>query len=182
MEKIEIAVFGGGCFWCTEAVFSRLKGVTKVTSGYAGGTSPNPTYFKVSEELTGHAEVVQIEFDPSIISYNQLLDIFWHVHDPTTLNQQGADVGTQYRSIILTTSPEQQAQAETSLKALKNSGEYNQPIVTQIQPLATFYTAEEYHQQYYERNQTQPYCDLVISPKIAKLLNKYGELVKDDKK
>ncbi len=180
MAKTEQAVFGGGCFWCTEAVFTRLKGVVKVTSGYAGGHSPNPSYFKVSEELTGHAEVVQIEFDPGLITYNQLLDIFWHVHDPTRLNQQGADVGTQYRSIILTTSPEQQTQAEASLKALKDSGDYDQPIVTQIQPLATFYTAEEYHQKYYERNQTQPYCDLVISPKIAKLLNKYSDLVKDE--
>jgi peptide-methionine (S)-S-oxide reductase len=179
MAKTEIAVFGGGCFWCTEAVFSRLKGVDKVTSGYAGGTSPNPTYFKVSEELTGHAEVIQIEFDPSLISYDQLLDIFWHLHDPTTLNQQGADMGTQYRSIILTTTPEQQTKALASLKSLKDSGEYTQPLVTQIQPLDTFYPAEEYHQKYYDRNQTQPYCDVVISPKIAKLLNKYGHLVKD---
>jgi peptide-methionine (S)-S-oxide reductase len=174
----EVAVFGGGCFWCTEAVFSRLKGVLSVTSGYAGGTHPNPTYFLVSEELTGHAEVIKLEFDPSIITYEQLLDIFWHVHDPTTLNQQGADVGTQYRSVILTTSDEQQQQAEASKVSLKESGEYRDTIVTEIKPLDKFFTAEEYHKNYYDRNQTQPYCEIVISPKITKLLQKYKDLVK----
>ncbi len=175
---LQTAVFGGGCFWCTEAVFSKLKGVESVTSGYAGGKIANPSYFQVSEELTGHAEVVKIEFDPTIITYNQLLDIFWHVHDPTTLNQQGADVGTQYRSIILYTSAEQQKQAEAMLAKLKETNEFRAPIVTEIKQLDTFYTAEEYHQKYYENNESQPYCEVVINPKIQKFLKKYADLVK----
>ncbi|MBW7944207.1 peptide-methionine (S)-S-oxide reductase MsrA [Patescibacteria group bacterium] len=179
-KKTEVAVFGGGCFWCTEAVFSRVRGILSVTSGYAGGKVPNPTYFQVSEELTGHAEVVRLEFDPSIITYNQLLDIFWHVHDPTTLNQQGADVGTQYRSIILYTTEEQKEQAEAMRAALVQSNEFRAPVVTQIQALDQFFTAEEYHQKYYERNQDQPYCQVVITPKIEKLLQKYGKLIKKE--
>lgn len=176
----ETAVFGGGCFWCTEAVFMRLKGVTTITSGYAGGTVANPTYEQVSDETTGHAEVIKIEFDPSIISYEQLLDVFWHVHDPTTLNQQGNDVGTQYRSIILTTTSEQEKAAQESMKALQASGEYRDPMVTKIQPLDTFYTAEEYHKRYYDRNSDQPYCNIVISPKVKKLFQKYPDLIKDE--
>jgi peptide-methionine (S)-S-oxide reductase len=178
-SQLEIVVFGGGCFWCTEAVFSRLKGVTSVTSGYAGGKIPNPNYFLVGEELTGHAEVVQVVFDPSIITYEQLLDIFWHVHDPTSLNQQGADVGTQYRSMILYTSEKQKNEAEKSKEDLKKSGEFKDTIVTEIKALDKFYTAEEYHQKYYERNTTQPYCQVVINPKIQKLLSKYKNLLKD---
>lgn len=174
---VETAVFGGGCFWCTEAVFMRLRGIHSITSGYAGGTHPKPNYFLVSEELTGHAEVIKIEFDPSIISYGQLLDIFWHVHDPTTVNQQGADVGTQYRSIILYTTPEQKVLAEESKETLKKSGVFRDPIVTEIQELGEFFPAEEYHQRYYDRNTTQPYCDVVISPKVTKLLQKYHGLV-----
>jgi len=178
-KKLEVAVFGGGCFWCTEAVFTKLKGIETVTSGYAGGKVANPSYFQVSEELTGHAEVVKLEFDPSTISYAQLLDIFWHVHDPTTLNQQGADVGTQYRSIILFTTEEQKLLAVSALAALKASNEFRSPIVTEIQPLDAFYTAEEYHQRYYERNEDQPYCQVVITPKVQKLLQKYGNLLKE---
>lgn len=176
--KTEVAVFGGGCFWCTEAVFSRLKGIQSVTSGYAGGKVANPNYYQVSEELTGHAEVVKLEFDPSVITYDQLLDIFWHVHDPTTLNQQGADIGTQYRSIILYTSAEQKQKAEASLAALKKSNEFRAPIVTELKQLDNFYTAEEYHQRYYERNTDQPYCQIVISPKVEKVLTKYKDLIK----
>lgn len=177
-KTLETAVFGGGCFWCTEAVFGKLRGIEEITSGYAGGTHSNPSYFLVSEELTGHAEVIKIQFDPSVIRYDQLVDIFWHVHDPTSLNQQGADVGTQYRSIILYTSDEQKKIAEESLAAIKKTDEFHAPIVTQIQALDTFFTAEEYHQKYYERNQNQPYCQIVISPKIEKLLVKYSDLVK----
>lgn len=177
-NNLEVAVFGGGCFWCTEAVFSRIRGIEKVTSGYAGGKVANPTYFQVSEELTGHAEVVKLEFDPTVITYPQLLDIFWHVHDPTTLNQQGADVGTQYRSIILYTSEQQRTDAEASLAELKRTNEFRAPIVTEIKELDTFYTAEEYHKNYYDRNADQPYCQVVINPKIEKLVSKYNDLLK----
>lgn len=175
----ETAIFGGGCFWCTEAIFSKLKGVTNVISGYAGGKTANPTYYQVSEEITGHAEVIKFDYDPKVISYEQLLDIFWHVHDPTTLNQQGADVGTQYRSIILTTTKAQFELAEKMLANLKKTNEFRRPVVTQIQPLDTFYTAEAYHQKYFEQNQSQPYCEIVISPKIQKFLEKYREFIKD---
>jgi methionine-S-sulfoxide reductase len=179
-QHLETAVFGGGCFWCTEAVFLRLKGVESVTSGYAGGTHSNPNYFLVSEELTGHAEVVKLEFDSSVITYNQLLDVFWNVHDSTTLNQQGADVGTQYRSIILYTTEEQRQLAEKMKAELKSSGAFRDPIVTEIKELDHFFTAEEYHQKYYDRNTTQPYCDLIISPKITKLLQKYKHLLRSE--
>ena len=177
--KTEVAVFGGGCFWCTEAVFNRFKGVMNVTSGYAGGKTTNPDYYQVSEGRTGHAEVIKIEFDPSQISYKQLLDVFWNTHDPTTLNQQGADVGTQYRSIILYTSDEQKQQAEKSLQELKSASTFAQPIVTEIQPLGEFYTAEEYHQKYFDKNPDQPYCQVVISPKVEKVLQKYAALLKN---
>ena len=179
-QHLETAVFGGGCFWCIEAVFLRLQGVESVTSGYAGGTHSNPNYFLVSEELTGHAEVVKLEYDPSIIRYNELLDVFWNVHDPTTLNQQGADVGTQYRSIILYTSEEQQRLAEAMKAELKSSDTFHHPIVTEIKKLDQFFTAEEYHQKYYDRNTTQPYCDLIISPKITTLLQKYKHLLRTE--
>ncbi len=174
----EIAVFGGGCFWCTEAIFARVRGVLSVTSGYAGGTVDNPNYEEVSTSTTGHAEVIKLEFDPKVISYAELLDIFWHVHDPTTLNQQGADMGTQYRSIILTTSDEQRKQALASKEALDASHEYKNPIVTNIRPLDKFYTAEEYHKNYFEKHESQPYCELVIAPKIKKFLEKYGDKAK----
>lgn len=179
MTQHEIAVFGGGCFWCTEAIFSRLKGVISVMSGYSGGKTPNPSYFRVSEELTGHAEVIKIEFDPNIISYSQLLDIFWHSHDPTTINQQGADIGTQYRSIILYTSEEQKQRAEEMLKTLKTSNEFGRPIVTEMKKLEAFYPAEKYHQHYFENNAQEPYCQIVISPKIKHLMEKYKDWVKE---
>jgi peptide-methionine (S)-S-oxide reductase len=162
------ATFGGGCFWCVDAVYQYVPGVLKITSGYAGGTVPNPTYDQVCTGRTGHAEVVQISYDPSKVSYDQLLDLFWKAHDPTTLNRQGADHGTQYRSIILTSSPEEAAAAEASKK--KAQALFSDPIVTEIVPLTTFYPAEEYHQDYYQNNKDKnPYCRAVIAPKLKKL-------------
>ena len=162
------AVFGGGCFWCMEAVFQNLPGITKITSGFAGGTTANPTYDQVCTGRTGHAEVLQITYDPAKVSYNQLLDLFWRAHDPTTLNRQGADSGTQYRSIILTATPEQATQAEASKK--KATAQFPDPIVTEIKPLTAFYPAEKYHQNYYNENKNvNPYCQIVIAPKLKKL-------------
>jgi peptide-methionine (S)-S-oxide reductase len=178
----EVAVFGGGCFWCTEAIFMRLKGVGKVTSGYAGGKIKDPNYYEVSEGTTGHAEVIKIEFDPQIISYETLLEVFFATHNPTTLNRQGADAGTQYRSIILYTTEEQKKEAEKYIQKLGASGDYDNPIVTEIKELDNFYDAETYHQKYYDTNKDAPYCQLVISPKIDKLLHTFGKLVKDDMK
>jgi peptide-methionine (S)-S-oxide reductase len=163
----ERAVLGGGCFWCMEAVFERLPGVIAVTSGFAGGQTPNPTYEQVCTETTGHAEVTEIEFDPAKISYAKILDVFWQAHDPTTLNQQGADVGTSYRSIILYRSEEQKRVAEKSkAEAQKN---FKNPIVTEIVPYTKFYPAEGYHQQYFDNNSRAPYCQMVIAPKLHKL-------------
>ena len=163
-----IATFGGGCFWCVDAVYQYVPGVLKITSGYAGGNVPNPTYDQVCTGRTGHAEVVQISYDPSKVSYDQLLDLFWKAHDPTTLNRQGADHGTQYRSIILTSSSEEAAAAEASKK--KAQALFSDPIVTEIVPLTTFYPAEEYHQDYYQNNKDKnPYCRAVIAPKLKKL-------------
>ena len=162
------AVFGGGCFWCMEAVFQNLPGITKITSGFAGGATPNPTYDQVCSGRTGHAEVLQITYDPAKVTYNQLLDLFWRAHDPTTLNRQGADSGTQYRSIILTPSPEQASEAEASKK--KAAAQFPDPIVTEIKPLTAFYPAEKYHQNYYNENKNvNPYCQIVIAPKLKKL-------------
>ena len=176
--KSETAVFGGGCFWCTEAVFQRLKGVVKVTSGYAGGAMDNPGYHDVSEGSTGHAEVVKIEFDSEVISYPDLLEVFWNVHNPTTLNQQGADVGTQYRSIILYTSDKQKKKAEESLRKLEESKQYDGKIVTEIKPLNKFFYAEDYHKDYYNKNKEEPYCQLVINPKLEKLKLKFSAKLK----
>ncbi len=165
--KTETADLGGGCFWCMEAVFERLPGVVSVTSGYAGGHAENPTYQQVCTETTGHAEVTEIVFDPTKISYNQLLDVFWQAHDPTTLNRQGADVGTSYRSIILYRNEKQKLEAEKSkLEAQKN---FRNPIVTEIVPLKKFYPAEDYHQEYYDNNPNAGYCQIVIAPKLEKL-------------
>jgi peptide-methionine (S)-S-oxide reductase len=162
------AVFGGGCFWCLDAVFVNLPGVVKVTSGFAGGNTTNPTYEQVCGGASGHAEVIRITYDPKKVSYDALLDLFWKAHDPTTLNRQGADVGTQYRSIILTESPEQATEAEASRK--KASALYPDPIVTEIKPLTAFYPAEDYHQDYYRNNKDRnPYCQAVITPKLKKL-------------
>jgi peptide-methionine (S)-S-oxide reductase len=165
--RTELATLGGGCFWCTEAVFEALEGVKSVTSGYAGGRTENPSYEQITTGKTGHAEVIQIEYDPSVVSYAKLLDLFWKAHDPTTLNRQGADVGTQYRSIILTHSEEQRAIAEASKKAA--AAAHRDPIVTEIVPLVRFYPAEDYHQDYFRKNPQAPYCSFVIKPKLKKL-------------
>lgn len=167
-NQLEKATFGGGCFWCLEAVFERLPGVTNVVSGYAGGQVENPTYQQVCSGATGHAEVVQIEFNPAVISYEKLLDVFWQSHDPTTLNRQGPDSGTQYRSIILFHSPEQRAAAEQS-KEKANSGLFGGGIVTEIVPLRRFHVAEAYHQDYFRNHPNQPYCKVMIVPKLLKL-------------
>lgn len=166
---MEIATLAGGCFWCTEAIFKKLKGVQSVVSGYTGGQMENPSYEKVSSGETGHAEAIQITFDPEIISFEKLLEVFWHMVDPTTLNKQGADVGTQYRSVIFYHTDEQKRVAEQSKKNMAQSGKYQNPIVTKIEPFKNFYTAEDYHQNYYERNPKTPYCQIVIDPKIQKL-------------
>jgi peptide-methionine (S)-S-oxide reductase len=170
-NQTEIADFGGGCFWCMEAVFIRLPGVKSVVSGFAGGHTVNPTYEEVCTETTGHAEVTEITFDPAKISYSKLLEVFWQAHDPTTLNRQGADVGTSYRSIILYRNEKQKLFAEKSkLEAQQN---FHHPIVTEIVPLIKFYKAEDYHQEYYEMNSNQPYCQVVITPKLEKLEKKH---------
>jgi peptide-methionine (S)-S-oxide reductase len=169
-NKTEIATLGGGCFWCLEALYQMLPGVKAVASGFAGGTKANPTYKEVCEGDTGHAEVVQIEYDPKVLSYEKLLETFWEVHDPTTLNRQGDDVGTQYRSIILYSNPAQRAAAEKSKAEAQKH--FRQPIVTEIVPLTKFYQAEDYHQDYYRHNSNQPYCRLVIRPKVEKFEKK----------
>jgi peptide-methionine (S)-S-oxide reductase len=167
--KLETATFGGGCFWCAEAIFQRIPGVKSVVSGFAGGTTANPTYEEVCTGATGHAEVVQIKFDPSILTYDKLLEVFWEAHDPTTLNRQGNDSGTQYRSIILYTNDAQKAAAEKS-KA-EAARHLSAPITTQIVPLAHFYPAEKYHQNYYNEHQSQGYCQFIIRPKLRKLID-----------
>jgi len=163
----ETATFGGGCFWCMEAVLQRIEGVLSVTSGYAGGSASQPSYEQVCTGDPGHAEVVQVEFDPHLNSYEELLDVFWQAHDPTTLNQQGADVGTQYKSIILTTDDEQKKLAEASRKKAQKN--WHDPIVTEIRPLEKFWKAEDYHQNYYNTHTSAGYCRVVISPKLRKL-------------
>ncbi len=176
--SVEQATLGGGCFWCLEPIYDALKGVTDVVSGYAGGDVPNPSYELVCTGRTGHAEVVQITFDPAVISYRELLEVFFTVHDPTTLDRQGADVGTQYRSVIFYHSPEQRATAEDVIADVARQGWYNDPLVTQLAPYETFYPAEDYHQQYFERNPFQGYCRVVIAPKVAKFRQKYMEQLK----
>ena len=166
---VEIATLGGGCFWCVEAVLEQLDGVIDVKSGYMGGDMPNPTYEQVCSGRTGHAEVVQVTFEPSKVAYGDILDLFWRAHDPTTLNRQGGDVGTQYRSVIFCHSPEQKRAAEASRDALAESGLYRGPIVTEITEAGTFYEAERYHQDYYRLNKRAPYCRVVIAPKLEKL-------------
>ncbi len=166
-QHLEQATLGAGCFWCVEAVFQRIDGVKSVEPGYAGGTKENPTYQEVCAGNTGHAEVAQITFDPSKVSYEKILEVFWHAHDPTTMNRQGADVGTQYRSVIFYHNDAQKVAAEKSKKAAQQ--EFDSPIVTEIQPLKKFYVAEDYHHNYYNNNQAQPYCQFVIKPKLKKL-------------
>jgi len=174
----EMATLAGGCFWCLEAVYDQLKGVISVESGYAGGKTVNPTYQQVCDGTTGHAEVVQITYDPSVVSYQDLLNVFFTIHDPTTLNRQGADVGTQYRSAVYYHTPEQKAIAEQTIRDLNAAQVWNNPIVTEVTPLDRFYIAEAYHQEYFARNPTQGYCRAVIAPKVSKFRHKYLEQLK----
>ncbi len=170
---MEQATLGGGCFWCLEPIYDALRGVVDVVSGYSGGHVPHPTYEQVCTGRTGHAEVVQITFDPAVITYRELLEVFFTIHDPTTLNRQGADVGPQYRSVIFYHSPEQRATAEDVIAELERQGVWDDPIVTELAPFEVFYPAEDYHQQYFERNPFQGYCRVVIAPKVAKFRQKY---------
>ncbi|MBI4212923.1 MAG: peptide-methionine (S)-S-oxide reductase MsrA [Chloroflexi bacterium] len=175
---MESATLAGGCFWCLEAVYELLRGVDKVRSGYAGGTVPDPTYEQVCSGTTGHAEAVQIAFDPKEISYRDLLHVFFTIHDPTTLNRQGADVGTQYRSAIFYHSPEQQEDAKSAIVGITDDRLYRDPIVTEVAPATEFYEAEAYHQEYFRSNPSQPYCTIVIAPKVAKARAHFLEKLK----
>lgn len=172
-QRKEIATLGGGCFWCLEAIFTELRGVEKVESGYSGGSVPNPSYEQVCTGKTGHAEVIQITFDPEIISLRELLEVFFTIHDPTTLNRQGSDVGTQYRSAIFYHAPEQEKIAREVIAELEKAKVWDAPIVTEITPFEAFYPAEEYHREYFERNPEQPYCRIVIAPKVAKFRKQF---------
>jgi peptide-methionine (S)-S-oxide reductase len=177
-NRLETATFGAGCFWCVEAVFQQLKGVRSVTSGYSGGHVKNPAYREVTSGNTGHAEAVQIKYDPEQISFRQLLEVFWKTHDPTTLNRQGPDIGPQYRSVIFYHNEEQKGIAEESKNEMDRSGFYSNPIVTEIEPFTNFYVAEDYHQDYYESNPNQPYCRMWIDPKMKKLQEHFGQYLK----
>jgi len=174
----EVITLGGGCFWCTEAVFSDLRGVEKVESGYSGGTVPNPSYEQVCTGTTGHAEVVQVTFAPSVISLKEILQVFFTTHDPTTPNRQGPDVGTQYRSAIFYRTPEQQATAQQVIQELTRAELWRAPVVTEVKPFTAFYQAEDYHQEYFAHNGNQPYCRAVIAPKVAKFRQQYREKLK----
>jgi peptide-methionine (S)-S-oxide reductase len=174
----EVATLAGGCFWCLEAVYDQLRGVEDVTSGYAGGTVPDPTYKQVCAGATGHAEVVRVTFDPAVISFREILEVFFSIHDPTTLNRQGADVGTQYRSAIFYHTPEQKVVAEQVISDLTQARLWSDPIVTEVTPLQAFYPAEMYHQEYFARNPAQPYCRAVIAPKVAKFRKQHLQRLK----
>jgi peptide-methionine (S)-S-oxide reductase len=176
-NKTQTIVFGGGCFWCTEAVFKMLKGVISVTSGYAGGIKENPTYEQICSGNTGHAEVIKIEYNPEQINYKELLTVFFATHDPTTLNRQGNDVGTQYRSVILYTSEKQKIETQKFIKKLNDSNSKGDPVITELKPLDNFYGAEEHHRNYYARNSEAPYCQIVINPKLEKVQRKFAELL-----
>lgn len=176
--ELDTAIFGAGCFWCVEAIFQQLEGVEKVASGYSGGARENPTYDQVCSGATGHAEVIQVIYDPAKISFVDLLEVFWGVHDPTTLNRQGADVGTQYRSVIFYTNADQKKLAEDYKTKLNASGAFPQPVVTEISPLKSFYVAENYHQNYFNENGNQPYCSLVIRPKLDKFKKVFSDKMK----
>jgi len=176
--KTETATFGGGCFWCTEAIFKSLKGVETVESGYSGGKLKNPTYKEVCSGLTGHAEVIQLTFDPSVISFSELLEVFWETHDPTTLNQQGADRGTQYRSVVFYHSPQQKEEADKYKAELNTENVFGKPVVTEITALEKFYKAENYHQDYFANNSTQGYCQMVIVPKLQKFRKIFKDKLK----
>lgn len=173
----ETSVFGGGCFWCTEAMFRELKGVVSATSGYAGGVMKKPSYEAVSSGSTGHAEVIQVQYDPAVISYEKLLEVFFSMHDPTTPNQQGNDVGEQYRSVIFYTTEQQRQLAESYIKKLTAEKVFLKPLVTELKPLEVFYTAEEHYQRFFERNPENGYCKVVIAPKVKKLHEKHPDLV-----
>lgn len=178
MKPTQTATLAGGCFWCLEAVYQEVRGVERVVSGYAGGHVPNPTYEQVCAKQTGHAEVVQIEYDPAVVSFNDLLDIFFTIHDPTTLNRQGNDIGPQYRSAIFTHDDDQKRSAEEKIAAITAEGLWPNPIVTEICPLEIFYPAEDYHQNYFKRNPFQGYCMAVVGPKVAKFRKQYTEKLK----
>ena len=178
MEEFKTATFAGGCFWCTEAVFQRLKGVKRVVSGYSGGDTANPSYDQVSSESTGHAEAIQITFDPQVITFIDLLRVFFATHDPTTVDRQGADVGSQYRSVIFYHDEAQKNKVENYIQELTEKGAYDSPIVTQLKPYTKFYDAEKYHKNYYDKNSDAPYCRIVIDPKIQKLYKEFGDRVK----
>lgn len=173
-----IAVFGGGCFWCTEAVFKMMKGVRTVLPGYAGGSTLNPTYQEVSTGTTGHAEVIYIEYDPEQVTYKNLLTVFFGSHDPTTLNQQGHDIGTQYRSVVFYTSIDQKKEVEDFIAEMNASNSAGAPVVTQVEPLVKFYEAEDYHKDYYANHENAGYCQVVINPKLEKVQKMYGDLLK----
>jgi peptide-methionine (S)-S-oxide reductase len=177
-EGLSSATLGAGCFWCVEAVFQQLQGVKRVDAGFAGGETENPTYEEVCTGNTGHAEVARIDYDPNVITFEELLEVFWHTHNPTTLNRQGADVGTQYRSVIFYHDEEQKRLAEQSLAEADKSGIWENPIVTKIEPLKNYSKAEGYHQNFYEKHKNGPYCDAVIEPKLRKLKEKFGEKLK----
>jgi len=177
-KNIESATFGNGCFWCTEAVFQQLKGVEKVSSGYSGGHVENPTYEQVCGKQTGHAEVLRIEYDPTVISYDELLEVFWATHDPTTLNRQGNDIGPQYRSVIFYHNDAQKEKAEKYKQELEKSGAFDKPIVTAIESLTNFYPAENYHRDYYKNHSSQPYCHFVIKPKMDKIKKVFADKLK----
>jgi peptide-methionine (S)-S-oxide reductase len=178
-ERYELATIGGGCFWCIEAIYLEMKGVISVSSGYSGGKIKNPTYREVTSGMTGHAEVVQITFDPEVIAYRDILTIFFYVHDPTTLNRQGADVGTQYRSVIFYHDENQKAVAEEVMQEIQNSKVWKDPLVTELSPLTAFYVAEDYHQEYFANNPNAPYCTFVVSPKVKKFRKNFQEYLKD---
>jgi peptide-methionine (S)-S-oxide reductase len=180
-QTSQIAVLGGGCFWCTEAVFKMLKGIVSVMPGYAGGTTENPTYEEVCTGTTDHAEVIQIEYNPGEISFRDLLTVFFGTHDPTTLNRQGADSGTQYRSVIFYTTPEQKNEAEQFIKEINDSNSMGKPIMTAVEPLKKFYEAEDYHKDYYANNRGNPYCEVIINPKLEKVQQKFAELLSKPK-
>ena len=177
-SNYDTAVFGGGCFWCVEAIYVELKGVISVTSGYSGGRVENPSYKQVCSGTTGHAEVIQIVFDPTVISFDKLLEVFWTVHDPTQVNRQGNDVGTQYRSVILYTSNAQRELAESYKQKLNKENTFDKPVVTEISPLTVFYKAENYHQDYFANNGNAPYCSIVIAPKVEKFRKVFGHILK----
>ncbi len=180
MKNNETAVLGGGCFWCTEAIYKRVKGVEKVEPGYAGGHADSPSYKMICTGTTGHVEVIRVTYDPKIVSYSDLLEIFWHMHNPTTLNRQGNDIGTQYRSIILYQNEEQKEIAESSLKDADASGIFKKPIVTEVEALDIFFSAEDYHFDYFANNPNQPYCQAVIAPKVQHFLERYHEDNKEE--